>query len=335
MQGRGWRHLTSWPLLPLLHKNRCGGVTGVTHSGASRAPVSTTMWLDIAVFVGTGVLSTLVAQILIYAGAGDPWTCFLPFFNYFGAALVGLLATNRHRPRRNGRRQPIPLALASPSSKVGKVLTPSAKNGGGVLGAAAAVAAFAAAAAERVIGLSSSASPNASSAGGATASGVDDHGHGSGAGGPGESAGDNTSDDDSPRGSASSAGDVSGSGHAAHLHRTHSPDPLPWLTESRFIAASVALDAVGFLFTVGGIGLAGSALFQASMERGRGGGRGFPSRGGSSAAPSLPPPPLADCCCCRCATAASSCGRPSGRACCWAPASTGCRWRAWPSCCWA
>lgn len=329
MQGRGSRHWTSWPHLPLLHKNRCGGA------------VSPTMWLDIAVFVGTGVLSTLVAQILIYAGAGDPWTCFLPFFNYFGAALVGLLATNRHRPRRNGRRHPTPLALASPPSKVGKVLTPSAKNAGGVLGSVAAVAAFAAAAAERVVGLSSSAPPSASSAGGATASGVDDHGHGSGAGGVGESAGDNTSDDeDSPRGSSSSAGDASG-GHAAHAHRAHSPDPLPWLTESRFIAASVALDAVGFLFTVGGIGLAGSALFQARMGGGRMEWRGglacrcFQSCGLLCDALTTHSPPPPGCPCCRCATAASSCGRPWGRACCSARASTDCRWRAWPSCCWA
>jgi hypothetical protein len=44
-----------------------------------------------AVFVGTGVVSTICAQVLIYAGAGDSWTMLLPFSNYLGMLLSGLV----------------------------------------------------------------------------------------------------------------------------------------------------------------------------------------------------------------------------------------------------
>jgi hypothetical protein len=49
------------------------------------------MIIQATVFVGTGVLSTILAQILIYAGAGDSWTALLPLSNYLGMALAALI----------------------------------------------------------------------------------------------------------------------------------------------------------------------------------------------------------------------------------------------------
>lgn len=252
------------------------------------------MWLDIAVFVGTGILSTLVAQVLIYGGAGDPWTCFLPFFNYFGAALVGLLATSRQRPRRSGRRHIVLAPLPTPT-KSAKAHAPNGKSAGGASGPAAAAFAFVTSLVERVASTASppsaiTAGPSLGALGGAAAGGADEHGVGAGA----DSPGGNTSDEDDRCGpgggdrGASSAASSSGAASSRSsappvLH--HGPDPLPWLTEPRFIAASVVLDAVGYLLTVGGIGLAGSALFQVREGRGR-------ARGSRSLTASSPPSPI-------------------------------------------
>jgi hypothetical protein len=44
--------------------------------------------LQSSIFVATGILSTLTAQVLLYAGAGDSWTALLPLSNYLGMALA-------------------------------------------------------------------------------------------------------------------------------------------------------------------------------------------------------------------------------------------------------
>jgi len=49
------------------------------------------MLLKAAVFTLTGILSTIVAQVLIYAGAGESWTMLLPLSNYLGMALAAFL----------------------------------------------------------------------------------------------------------------------------------------------------------------------------------------------------------------------------------------------------
>jgi drug/metabolite transporter (DMT)-like permease len=48
------------------------------------------------VYLGTGVLSTMTQQILVYQGAGTPRAMLIPFFNYLGMALV------EYWPRRCG-----------------------------------------------------------------------------------------------------------------------------------------------------------------------------------------------------------------------------------------
>jgi hypothetical protein len=40
--------------------------------------------VKVVIFVATGVISTIAAQVLIYAGAGEGWTMLLPFSNYLG-----------------------------------------------------------------------------------------------------------------------------------------------------------------------------------------------------------------------------------------------------------
>ena len=47
--------------------------------------------LPATIFVGTGVLSTVIAQLLLYGGAGDGWTALLPLANYAGMALASLV----------------------------------------------------------------------------------------------------------------------------------------------------------------------------------------------------------------------------------------------------
>ena len=43
------------------------------------------------VFTATGILSTIVAQVLLYAGAGDSWTVLLPLSNYGGMMLAAFV----------------------------------------------------------------------------------------------------------------------------------------------------------------------------------------------------------------------------------------------------
>jgi hypothetical protein len=81
--------------------------------------------LPALIFTGTGILSTLVAQILISSGAGESWTMLLPFSNYAGMALAAF----------------VPDALAGGGS--------GGSGGGGGAPAAAKVAEEAAAAAGR------------------------------------------------------------------------------------------------------------------------------------------------------------------------------------------
>jgi len=47
--------------------------------------------LPAVVFTGTGILSTLVAQILISSGGGESWTMLLPLSNYAGMALAAFV----------------------------------------------------------------------------------------------------------------------------------------------------------------------------------------------------------------------------------------------------
>ena len=49
--------------------------------------------MDATIFVGTGVLSTVVAQVLINGGGGDAWTGLLPLFNYLGMCLCAAIPT--------------------------------------------------------------------------------------------------------------------------------------------------------------------------------------------------------------------------------------------------
>ena len=49
--------------------------------------------LPAAIFVGTGVISTVVAQIILYAGAGEGWTALLPLANYAGMTLAAFVPT--------------------------------------------------------------------------------------------------------------------------------------------------------------------------------------------------------------------------------------------------
>jgi hypothetical protein len=64
-----------------------GNGAGSTNNAASRRA----FFVQAAVFTGTGVLSTIVAQQLMYAGAGDAWTMLLPLSNYAGMAAAALV----------------------------------------------------------------------------------------------------------------------------------------------------------------------------------------------------------------------------------------------------
>lgn len=50
--------------------------------------------LQSSIFVATGILSTLTAQVLLYAGAGDSWTALLPLSNYLGMALAAAVPSS-------------------------------------------------------------------------------------------------------------------------------------------------------------------------------------------------------------------------------------------------
>ena len=69
-----------------------------------------------AIFVATGILSTICAQVLIYAGAGDSWTMLLPFSNYFGMLLAGFVpdALVGSSPEPGAEKPEKPPASASP-----------------------------------------------------------------------------------------------------------------------------------------------------------------------------------------------------------------------------
>lgn len=54
--------------------------------------------LDQIIFVGTGILSTAAAQLLLNAGAGDAWTQLLPLSNYSGMMLAGGIPKTWYMP---------------------------------------------------------------------------------------------------------------------------------------------------------------------------------------------------------------------------------------------
>ena len=49
------------------------------------------VFMEAFLFVATGILSTIVGQILLFSGSGDSWTMLIPLSNYFGMALVSFI----------------------------------------------------------------------------------------------------------------------------------------------------------------------------------------------------------------------------------------------------
>lgn len=89
------------------------------------------MIFEAIIFVATGILSTLVGQLLLLAGAGDAWTMLLPLSNYAGMAAAGLVPASWST-----------LSLthhsATSSSDIGRTASKSSQIDGGVSPAAAA-----------------------------------------------------------------------------------------------------------------------------------------------------------------------------------------------------
>lgn len=57
--------------------------------------------MDEIVFVGSGIATTVVAQVIINGGGGDAWTGLLPLFNYCGLMLVPVIGGSGGRKRRH------------------------------------------------------------------------------------------------------------------------------------------------------------------------------------------------------------------------------------------
>jgi hypothetical protein len=112
------------------------------------APSSSSLVVQAIIFTLTGVLSTIVGQLLIFAGAGDAWTMLLPLSNYAGMAAAGIFFPPPPRPSSKALTTSATTSLSAPSaadeleasSSVAVVSADSTDGGGGGAGGSGVVA---------------------------------------------------------------------------------------------------------------------------------------------------------------------------------------------------
>jgi hypothetical protein len=182
------------------------------------APSSSSLVVQAIIFTLTGVLSTIVGQLLIFAGAGDAWTMLLPLSNYAGMAAAGIFFPPPPRPSSKALTTSAMASLSAPSavdelessSSVAVVSADSTDGGGGGAGGSGVVAGAASSSAGGSAAAASLHHRSAARRGGGAAAG------GAGAGGSG-AVSSAQSGAASPASTPARGAGGSGSGSDSHL----------------------------------------------------------------------------------------------------------------------
>lgn len=86
------------------------------------------VFVEAFLFVATGVLSTIVGQLLLFSGSGDSWTMLIPLSNYLGMALVSIIPERFALLANNSSSSTTTNSGVSPSSSSSSITTTTTEN---------------------------------------------------------------------------------------------------------------------------------------------------------------------------------------------------------------